>query len=114
MYIYIYIHILHKYSCMYIYTAYIHSLPCRHICLDRSGTATLADQVRECDDCYFHNILCVLRFRGVLLSEDVFQKIEHPVTEYASKFLLPHLAQKQEASKRLVIGRLANNDPFFW
>ena len=83
---------------MYIYTAYINSLPSRHICLDRSGTATLADQVRECGDCYFHSILCILHFRGVLLSEDIFRKIEHPLAKYASKFLLPHLAQEQEAT----------------
>ena len=82
---------------MCVYTAYIHSLPRRHICLDRSGTATLADQVRECRDCYFHRVLCILHFRGVLLSKDVFRKIEHPLAKYASKFLLPHLAQEQEA-----------------
>ena len=55
--------------------------------------------MRECGDCYFHSILCILHFRGVLLSEDVFRKTEYPLGEYASKFLLPHLAQERQATR---------------
>ncbi|CAE7917876.1 unnamed protein product [Symbiodinium necroappetens] len=66
----------------------------------RSGSATLADQVRESGDCYFHSILCILHFRGVLLSKDIFRNAENPLGMYASKFLVPHVVLDQEMAER--------------